>query len=310
MDNLCHTLVGAACGTAGLNRYTRFAPAALMISANLPDVDVLVFATDTPWIEFRRGWTHGVVAQLLLPVALTAGLAAVDRFKRSGRADGDRPFHIGWTLALCLVGVYTHVFLDYLNNYGVRLATPFSWQWFYGDAVFIIDPLMWLALGAGVWLTGSKATPVPSRTALAGVSLYVALLLMSGWIARGIVHETWREARGVEAKGLMVGPMPFWPLTKQVIVDAGDHYETGVFNWWGAAVTFDPERIPKNSDAPEVAAVRDDPNVRAFLVWARFPFWTVESRADGTRVVVSDMRFAGRNGFSASALLRPNLHLD
>jgi inner membrane protein len=310
MDNLCHTLVGAACGAAGLNRYTRFGPAALMISANLPDVDVLVFVTDTPWIEFRRGWTHGIVAQLLLPVALTAGLAVVDRFKRSRGSDGDRPFHAGWALALCLVGIYTHVFLDYLNNYGVRLATPFSWQWFYGDAVFIIDPLMWLALGAGVWLTGTKGTPFPSRTALAGVSLYVALLLMSGWIARGIVHEAWREARGVEAKGLMVGPMPFWPLTKQVIVDAGDHYETGVFNWWGAAVGFDPERIPKNNDAPEVAAVRDHPNIRAFLVWARFPFWTVEARTDGTRVVVSDMRFAGRNGFSASALLRSNLHLD
>ena len=39
-----------------------------MIGANLPDVDVLVFTTAIPAVSFRRGWTHGVVGQALLPV--------------------------------------------------------------------------------------------------------------------------------------------------------------------------------------------------------------------------------------------------
>ena len=64
MDNVCHTLVGAACGAAGLNHRTRFAAATLLDSANLPDVDVLVYLTNTPWIEFRGCWTHGDLAQL------------------------------------------------------------------------------------------------------------------------------------------------------------------------------------------------------------------------------------------------------
>jgi hypothetical protein len=41
MDNLCHTLVGAALGEAGFKRRTRFASATLMIASNLPDIDVL-----------------------------------------------------------------------------------------------------------------------------------------------------------------------------------------------------------------------------------------------------------------------------
>jgi hypothetical protein len=69
------------------------------------------------------------------------------------------------------------------------------------------------------------------------------------------------------------------------------------------AVTFFPEKIPKNSDAPQVAAARGDNNIRAFLVWARFPYWTIESTPGGTLVTVSDMRFAGRNGFAASTIL-------
>ena len=79
MDNVCHTLVGAACGAAGLNRRTRFGAATLMISANIPDMDVLVFATNMPWIEFRRGWTHGILAQLALPIALTGVFWLLDR---------------------------------------------------------------------------------------------------------------------------------------------------------------------------------------------------------------------------------------
>jgi inner membrane protein len=305
MDNVCHTLVGAACGAAGLNRRTRFGAATLMISANLPDVDVLVFATNMPWIEFRRGWTHGILAQIVLPVAWTGLVWLFDRIKRSRGSEGDRLFHAGWTLLLALVGVYTHVFLDLLNNYGVRLASPVSWRWFYGDAVFIIDPWIWMMLAGGIWLTGTRGRSRPARVALVAVSCYIAVMLTSASAARGIVANNWQAMHGVEPRALMVGPLPLWPLSRQVIVDAGDHYVTGIFSWWRSAATFFPEKIPKNHDAPQVAAARHDDNIRAFLVWARFPFWTIEPTPDGTRVTVSDMRFAGRNGFAAWTLLPP-----
>src|SRR3954468_13774349 len=81
MDNLCHTLVGLAMGEAGLKHKTHYGNAALMIAANIPDVDVLVFLTKTPSVEFRRGWTHGIVAQLLLPIATTAAIVAFDRVR-------------------------------------------------------------------------------------------------------------------------------------------------------------------------------------------------------------------------------------
>jgi inner membrane protein len=310
MDNVCHTLVGAACGAAGLNRRTRFGAATLMISANIPDLDVLVFATSTPWIEFRRGWTHGILAQIVLPVVLTAAVSLFDRARRTRGAEGDRPFRAGWTLLLAFVGVYSHVFLDYLNNYGVRLATPFSWQWFYGDSIFIVDPWMWMMMAAGIWLTGTRGTTRPARVALLVMSCYIAVMVVSGWIARGIVISSWKRAHGVEPQALMVGPLPLVPFSRQVIVDAGDHYEYGVFSWVQAGVSLVPEQIPKNDRAPEVAAARSDNNIRAFLVWSRFPFWTIESTPAGTRVKVSDMRFAGRNGFEASTILASPANAD
>ena len=64
MDNLCHSLVGMALSRAGLNKRTALATSTLVIANNLPDIDVGVFATNTLAMSFRRGWTHGVLAQL------------------------------------------------------------------------------------------------------------------------------------------------------------------------------------------------------------------------------------------------------
>ena len=157
MDNLCHTLVGAAFGEAGLKRQTRFGNATLMIAANLPDLDVLVFATDVPSVAFRRGWTHGTLAQALLPVVLTAVMLGAARVMRP--RDDEPPVRARGLLLLSYVGVLSHVGLDLLNSYGVRLLMPFSNRWLFGDALFIIDPWLWITLGIGIWLTRSGRIP-------------------------------------------------------------------------------------------------------------------------------------------------------
>ena len=319
MDNICHTLVGAACGEAGLKHRTRYGNVTLMIAANLPDVDVLSFLTDTAPISFRRGWTHGILAQLLLPVMFTGVMYAIGRLVARRRAlrEGGRlrrdgagpPLHAGWLLLLSYVGVYTHVFLDFLNNYGIRLISPLDWRWFYGDAVFIADVWMWLALGAGVWLTRRQRRWGPSRAALAFVSCYIAAMLVSAQAARAVVADTWRETSGTAPRALMVGPLPLTPFTRVVIIDAGDRYEVGTFRWWPTGVTFEPDSIVKNAGHPLVKKARtQSPQIRDFLVWARFPFWTMTRESGGTRVTVGDVRFMSRSirraNFQASTVIR------
>ena len=295
MDNLCHTLVGWSMGEAGLKRKTSYGNAALIIAANLPDIDVLVFLTDTPSVEFRRGWTHGILAQLVFPVILTAALAGFDRLRRH-RPPALPPVKLRWLLALGYLGVLSHVGLDFLNNYGVRLLAPFDWRWFYGDALFIADLWLWLALGAGVWLSRRRETPRPARGALLFTGCYVAVMLFSAQAARSVVADIWRGAKGTAPRALMVGPLPVTPFTRAIIVDAGDHYETGTFSWWSTGVSFDPERIPKNDQNPAVALARRSRVISAYLVWSRFPYWTVTSHAGSMDVGIRDMRFGGALG--------------
>jgi inner membrane protein len=289
--------MGAAIGEAGLKRRTRYGNVTLMIASNLPDLDVLSFlSASVDPISFRRGWTHGVVAQLLLPVALSAVTWVVGRFawwRPAGRTDRP-PLHFGWLLLLSCVGVYSHVFLDYLNNYGVRLLAPFDWRWFYGDALFIADVWLWLALGAGVWLSRRQRRVTPAQASLVFAGCYIAVMLASAQAARGIVVDTWRETRGIEPRAVMVGPLPLTPFTRVVVVDEGDRYQTGIFTWWPTGVALDVAAIPKNASDPRVAVAKSQSeDVRQFLVWARFPFWTFEPDTSGSRVTVIDVRFMG-----------------
>ena len=83
------------------------------------------------------------------------------------------------------IGVLSHVAMDWLNTYGVRLLMPLSPQWFYGDAVFIVDPWLWLMFAAGViarqtWLRRTRSP----RSRLVMARLYIVAMILSARAAR------------------------------------------------------------------------------------------------------------------------------
>jgi inner membrane protein len=153
MDPIAHTFVGSALAQTGLARKTRFGAAALIIGANLPDIDGLAyFWGGDAGLHFRRGWTHGLPAVLALPLILVGVLHVIGRL-RPGGLPPPRPRSL---LLLSYLAVATHPLLDWLNTYGMRWLMPFNGRWFYGDSLFIIDPWIWLVLGGAVFLGHSK----------------------------------------------------------------------------------------------------------------------------------------------------------
>ena len=157
MDPLTHTLAGATLAETRLRHSTALAAPALILGANAPDVDaVTMFISRDLSLEFRRGWTHGALAMVVLPVVLTLLLLLLDRALawRRGREPRARA---GPLLGLSTLAVVSHPMLDWLNTYGVRFLMPFDGTWFYGDALFIVDPWVWLLLGTSVVLAHSAA---------------------------------------------------------------------------------------------------------------------------------------------------------
>jgi inner membrane protein len=156
MENLAHTLLGLSLAKAGLERATPLATTALVVSSNLPDVDVLMRFGDgtADYLKYHRGFTHGFVGLAALAVGLTLALTYLDRkfrLRRDHRRRPVRPLRIFW---IAYLGGLGHAFMDLTNNYGVRPFLPFSNRWFYGDIAFVVDPWIWLILGSAVvWLT-------------------------------------------------------------------------------------------------------------------------------------------------------------
>lgn len=220
MDNLTHSLVGALIGQAGLKRKTGLAMPALIVGANLPDVDAACFF----WLDgvqhlgFRRGITHGPIAWVLLPLILAGVLWWFDRWQasRGRRPEGRLPVRFGWLYALSFVACLSHPALDWLNSYGVRLLEPFSSRWFYGDVLFIIDVWLWALMGFATWLSLRRerrggAWRRPARVALVATSIYI---LANGLIT-GAAERSFRE-RAVHDV-LIASPVPIVPWEREML---------------------------------------------------------------------------------------------
>lgn len=146
MDNLAHTVVGAALGRAVADRHVRGAALIGAVAANAPDWTELFtgfFAWTRPdYLVLHRGVTHSLAAGALEIVGLTVALGAGARWwsRRRGRA----PPRWRW-LALCIaVTLLSHLFLDWQGSYGWRPFLPWDGTWWYGDWVAIADPFFWL----------------------------------------------------------------------------------------------------------------------------------------------------------------------
>jgi inner membrane protein len=313
MDNLTHGLVGAVLGQAGLKRVSGLAMPALLIGANLPDVDVGCFfwLEGTGHLAFRRGITHGPPALVLLPLVLAGLLWGFDRWQeqRGTRPAGRLPVRFGWLYALAFIACLTHPALDWLNVYGIRLLEPFSSQWFYGDTLFIIDLWLWALLIASLWRSGRRekaggAWMRPAQLGIAAVLAYIGL----NW---GISQQATKAGESARDLGIrpIAAPVPlaFWQAqTPTPDAKAGQwslFHGLDPSSWRAIGGRFllvldEGQELPRSLDR-----FRHDPQVDAFLFWSRTPVAACEEG----KVMLYDARFADPRARGRFAVALPDV---
>jgi inner membrane protein len=303
MDNIAHALTGAALGEAGLKRLSGLAMPALIISANLPDIDAITMLTGGS-LYWRRGWTHGPPALILLPALLAVALIGFDRWQaRRGKRPTDRPrVRIGPLLILCYIGAVSHVLLDLLNTYGVRLLMPFSERWFYGDVLFVVDPWVWIGLGLGVWLTrrrekaGTSRLALPAIGALLGATLYIGAMYAGGRLAEHYTAVEITASGATEPEAILASPVPVNSLKREILVKTASGYRFGDYVWTRSPrLILEAAVVPTEMAGPAVArAAAQSRQLANFLYWSRYPFATIEKSDCTTRVTVNDGRYSRR----------------
>lgn len=290
MDNLTHSLVGAAMGRMGLKRLSPRAMPAMIIAANLPDIDSFVAgALGCQPIAVHRGFTHGIGGLVTMPFLAAAIIWCWERL-RPGK---EGPLKLPGLLLACFLAVLSHPLLDLMNTYGTRLLEPFSHQWFYADTLFIVDPWIWVMLILGLefsWRAErlGKDWRRPAAWAFTAMLLYIGV---NDAISARAVELTRPLVQRVAPPRMIVAsevPLEFW---KRKMIWRGDAVGgSGEYDPLQGLnhVKLDPEIEPLNLNDPRLAAAaKRDPHVRALLFWSRMPV-VIE---DQGRAYLTDQRF-------------------
>jgi inner membrane protein len=274
----------------------------MVIAANIPDVDIVSWAGGTlTYIEYHRGIAHSLIAAPIWALVL------ILLFRSRN-----------WLSYLaCLVGVFSHLLLDWTNTYGIRMLLPFSSRWLHLDITDVVDPWIWLVFFLAVAapaLAGLVSSEIGAKSSGAKKGwAWVALAFLLAYEGgRFAIHERVlgvmgaRLYNGKQASRLSAIPNRWSPLQWRGVAE-GDGYVVNVpvdLN-----TEFDPSdgRIDYASP-PNEAALK----TRPFEVFSRFnqlPFWKVEKLADGTtEEQLIDLRFGTpeRPGFAATAIIDPS----
>ena len=308
MDNFTHSLVGWALGQTGLKRRSRKGLAALVLGANMPDIDV--FFGWVPWapLSTHRGVTHALTGGVLwLPPVLAGLLWLLDRWqmRRGAVFRSGLEMHFGWLVVLAYLGTLTHPLLDWQNTYAVQLLSPFSNRWFHNDSLFIIDVWVWSGLAFAIWLSRRREKQDsahgghwkrPPRVALA---LLVAYIAGNGALSASVKSEVRRSVASAEPDAIFASPAPVLAWRRDVVWRENDAIGFGQYDPLRRAPNFVQLAglVPDGMGDPLVPpAMTANDQVIDFLRWSVMTTASVERENCRAIVTFSDARYAGRVG--------------
>jgi membrane-bound metal-dependent hydrolase YbcI (DUF457 family) len=309
MEPVTHALASLALGRAGLDKITRAATPMLLVSGLMADVDwVTRLGGAETFLHGHRTVTHSLVGT----AAIVGVVAAASWF--IGRKFPKHAVGILHALTICAIGAGTHLWLDMLNGYGVKLFWPFSpkrYAWDLADSVdfwILFFLLVGLLLPELFRLVHEEIGSKPKRHgrqrgALFGL-VFVGLLIAGRSFShrRAIALLDSREYRGQTPLVVAAFPNRWNPFLWSGVVET----DNAVFNLEvpvGPGREFDSEladvHFKPESSATLKSAVSSSTAIE-FLNFARFPLATVQQEGDGFQVRLRDLRFAsepaGRRG--------------
>jgi len=332
LEPVTHFLFGAAMGRAGLNRKTALATATLTLAAEAPDLDVISrFWGSAVGLNHHRGFTHSFLGVPLVAAVVVGFIYLIWRLRGRKIKDPNLPPRWGLLFAYaCLAGV-SHILLDFSNNYGVRPFWPFSERWISWDIVFIVEPVILIALILGLIVPGlfslineeiGARRKGPQGRFAASVAL---LAVFAYWGVRDYEHRralATLESRTYQGTDpVRVSAYPYWvnPFRWYGVVETPAFFATANVDSLGPEV--DPEGrmqiLYKPEESQVTLAAKKTYLGQVYLSWAQYPVTETEQLESGRAAYVvrfRDLRYAypGRDAramLGARVFLSRDLHV-
>ena len=306
MDNITHSLTAVAMSRAGFNKWYSHPALVLVLAANAPDIDIVMsFRGSLAYFENHRGLTHSIVMVPVMALLVVLLVCAMTRTVR------------GWKAAygLAIIGIASHLLLDWTNSYGIRLLLPFSSEWFRLDLNNIIDLWIWgilLIAAVGPLLGRLVSSEIGAKPGTGrGLAIFALSFLLVYDFGRYLVHQRALEMlnsrvyQGGAPLRVAAFPTSFvnpfhWTgwIDRPAFAMRFSMDLLGDFDPGTGTIFFKPE------PGPAIDAARQTRPVQVLLNFAQFPLWRVMPVADpegAHRVEVRDWRFPFAAGATVDA---------
>ncbi len=333
MDPPTHLLVGACLSRAGCNRKSALTTLTMVLAAEAADLDILWgLKSGTADLQHHRGITHSFVGVPLVAAGVLAFVYVVHRIRRrkpsSARQSGRLPVRWGYLYLFAVIAALSHLPLDYSTSYGIRLFEPFNYRWYSWDIVYILDPVIWVVLIAGLALPalfglinqeiGARSKGPQGRAG--AITALVCLLLLWGY--RDYQHRRAVNAmdsflyRGAMPQRVAAYPYMVNPFRWHGVVETADFFETVPVNSLGPVIEDSRAHIFYKPEATDVLSVAKSTYFgRVYLDWAVFPYvqqQKLEGETRGYFVDFQDLRYtypesSGRTALGGYVVLDPEL---
>jgi inner membrane protein len=291
MDSLTHIALGAIIGEAYAGR--KLGKRAMLIGAiaqSIPDVDVIASLWLSPANNMlvHRGFTHSILFSLITTILFAILLS------RWHRTPTLSPIH--WSIFLGLE-IFTHIFIDAFNNYGVGWFEPFSHVRVSFHTLFVVDPLFstWPILSFIVLIFLRQNSLHRKHWVRIGLLLSVIYLgyalfnklKINEYIAKDLSHKHLAYNR------YFATPTALNSLLWYIVVEDDHGYYTGYRSVFDHPDSLRLEYFERNKQMIE--AIKDVEEVQHLVRFSQ-GFFVAESLGD--TIVFNDLRFGQVMGWN------------
>ena len=277
MDSLTHIVLGACIGEAVAGK--KLGKKAMIIGAlaqSVPDIDFVTtfWLSDSKDIVAHRGITHSIIFAVIA-ILILSWLA---RYLF-------RKLRLSWKLWFLIFGlnIFTHIFIDAFNAYGIGWFEPFSEKRFSFNILFVADPFfsIWSFLACLVlarFHIEHKKRKICWQLGIGISIVYLGYAVINKIIVTNYVQKD-LAAQGISTNKYLITPTPFnsW-LWFIVAKDKAGYYVS-------YRSVFDSKKQTNFTYFPEndslLDGVKNREEVKDMLTFAD-GFYTLEKRNDTT----------------------------
>lgn len=290
MDSLTHIALGACIGEAFFEKgFGKKAMIWGMLAQSIPDIDFIAasWMTTPSALLAHRGFTHSLVFALFITPVFALLAARVHQ-----------PQNIAFRkwLWFFAAAIFTHLFIDAFNNYGVGWLEPFSHTRYSFNAIYVADPLfsLWPAIAVLMLLLLSRYSIKRKfwwKFGLLIPLLYLGICTVNKTIINSGVKQLLAKQH-IPANNYFTTPAPLQNWLWYVVAGNDSGYYTGYRSVFDRTAEMQLHYFPRNTAM--LGTIPADEDLQKLIRFSK-GFYNVEQYND--TLVFNDLRFGQITGW-------------